>query len=130
MEHGTAPCLRGSDVVDSCVRNQNQLPWRIPRRARAAALGFALTVALCVLPAASQEVATRASADLWLDDVVDSLSSPDGRLKVGDMEFALQRDARAKGGVVLGVNLWPRGVIPYVGSVRGEGGSPGRRVGR
>ena len=52
--------------------------------------------------------------DLRLEDVIDSLAGPGGRIIMGDVEYRIGRDPGAKGGVGVMVRLWPGGVVPYV----------------
>lgn len=64
-------------------------------------------------PAAHAQVISR-PPDLRLEDVVDSLTGPGGRIIMGDVEYSIGRDPGAKGGVGVMVRLWPDGVVPYV----------------
>lgn len=84
--------------------------------ARAAALGILLLGATTVVPLTAQEATTLSSppAHFTLEEVLDSLTGPDGNLRMGDAEYYVETDPAAKGGVGINVRPWPGGVVPYV----------------
>ncbi len=64
-------------------------------------------------PPLSAQVVSR-PPELRLEDVVDSLAGPEGRVVMGDVEYRIGADPQAKGGVGVMVRTWPDGVVPYV----------------
>jgi astacin len=70
-------------------------------------------LAMVGVDAASAQVISR-PPDLRIEDVIDSLAGPGGRIQLGDVEYRIGRDPSAKGGVGFLVRIWPDGIVPYV----------------